>query len=448
MEFIELCRQFIQIDTSPSHGTGEAGLFLTELCRNSGFDVEAQEETWLDQPQMNVLARPRNFRGTEQFLLQTHIDTPDPGPFGLWIETGLNPFDAHIKDGKIFGLGAADSKLDILCKIEALKRVGVDKDFRVQPVLLATYGEQLGMQGALRMIRKDKIKAKRAFIGAPTDSRIIVSSKGMAQVRVVFPFSEDEMKFKMDHNLRESTSSQNRIFHGKSAHSSNPALGDSAIKKMLDYLMMLPESVSVLEIDGGVNFNTVPANAFLDIDPGFGFKDPIIKKISKVYREINKLESEFLLYEDTGYSPPHPTWNIGIIRTYDDHVVLEGTCRFPSSVPQEVYESWMNRLSHVCISAGCSFKVVDYKRPFSVPFESEFLKESLRIANQIGISSEVKKLSSTNEASLFSRVGVECLCFGPGHSENNIHTPGEHVRIESLEKAIQFYTEAIKRFCL
>lgn len=448
MEFIELCRQFIEIDTSPSHGTGEAGSFLVQHCLNLDLEVEAQDETWADQPQKNVLVKTKNFEGTEQFLLQTHIDTPDPGPFGLWTETGLNPFDAHIKDGKIFGLGTADSKLDFLCKVEALKRVGVHQKFRVQPILLATYGEQLGMQGALRMIRKNKIKAKQALIGAPTDSRLIISSKGMAQVKVVFPFSEDEIKFKMDHNLRESTSSQNRIFHGKSAHSANPALGDSAIKKMLDYLLMLPDNVSVLEIDGGVNFNTVPANAFLDIDPGFGFKDPIIKKISKVYREINKLESEFLMYEDAGYKPSHPTWNIGIIRTHDDHVSLEGTCRFPSSIQQEVYESWMNRLSHVCISAGCMFKVVDYKKPFSVSPNSEFLKQTLDIMKDLNLSTEVTKLSSTNEASLFSRIGVECLCFGPGHSENNIHTPGEHVRIESLEMAINFYESAIKRFCL
>jgi succinyl-diaminopimelate desuccinylase len=422
--------------------------WLGQICRERNFSVELQDEVLGDQQQSNIIVRPQGPRPALEFLLQTHLDTPDPGPFGFWSETGHNPFDAHIIDQKIYGLGTADVKLDFLCKLEALSAFSNQTDWRLPPVLVGTYGEELGMAGALKLIRKNKISAKMALIGEPSDLKLITAGKGLAAVEIRIPFSASEQEYRTEHNLRESTSTQSRIFHGKASHSSTPHLGDSAVKKMMDYLLQLPDSIVLMEMDGGVNFNSVPSNAFLELDPVTGVKDPIAKKIGHIYRRIKELEIKFLAYQDPSFTPSHPTLNIGLVRTLDDHVFLSGSCRIPPVVSNEIYETWMQDLKNCCQEVGAEFRVTDYKRPYRTEEQSPFVKGCLAELKELGLSSDPSTQSSTNEASLWSRVGVECVSFGAGLREGNIHTPQEHVRIDDLKKSVEFYQRVIERFCL
>ncbi|MEZ0390952.1 MAG: M20 family metallopeptidase [Pseudobdellovibrionaceae bacterium] len=448
MTFVEACRKIISFDTSPQAGTRELVHWLSEFAKSRGLFVEVDEEVLGNFEQANILIRPVPQRPQVEFLLQTHLDTPDPGPFGLWSETGHNPFDAHIIDQKIHGLGAADVKLDFLCKLEALSAFSQDSQWRLPPVLVGTYGEELGMPGALKLIRKNKFSAKMAVIGEPSNLSLITAGKGMAAVEIRIPYSDEERNYRFEHNLRESTSSQSRIFNGKSAHSSTPHLGESALKKMFDYLLQLPENIVVMEMDGGVNFNTVPANAFLEIDPVSGFSDPMSKKVSTLYRAILEMETQFLSYQDPDFTPSHPTLNIGLVRTFEDHVFISGTCRLPPVVTQEIYDGWMALLKKKAESVGADFRVTDYKRPYRTNENSPFVKGCLAELDEMGLSTQTGTQSSTNEASLWSRIGIECISFGPGVREGNIHTPQENVAIDDLKKSVEFYRRVIERFCL
>jgi succinyl-diaminopimelate desuccinylase len=451
LNFVEACRQVISLDTSPTHGTRDLMTWLATYCREKGLHVEVLEEMLGDTPQANLIVRPMPERPPLEFLLQTHLDTQDPGPFGSWKNTGHNPYDAHIIDQKIYGLGTADVKLDFLCKIEALSDFAESsgkRDWRLPPVLVGTYGEELGMPGALKLIRKNKISAKMAIVGEPSDLGLITAGKGMAGVEIRLPYSDEERNYRFDHNLRESTSSQSKIFNGKSAHSSTPQLGESAIKKMFDYLLLLPENLVLMEVDGGVNFNTVPAQAFLELDPVTGMKEPMSKKLATVYRAVKDLESEFLQYQDAEFVPSHPTLNIGLIRTYEDHVFVSGSCRLPPIVTNDIYEGWMSRLKTVVQAVGGEFRVTDYKRPYRTERQSMLVRGCLAELETLGLSTECISQSSTNEASLWSRVGIECVSFGAGKRDGNIHTPNEHVAIDDLKKSIEFYQRVIERFCL
>lgn len=438
----------IALDSSPSHGTRAIGEFVTSLCRTRGLFVETQDDVWANAEQSNIMVRPTAERPASELMLQTHLDTVDPGPFGFWNETGHNPFDAHIIDGKIYGLGAAEVKLDFICKLEAMSSFPKETVWTLPPVLVGTYGEELGMMGALKLIRKNMVSAKMALIGEPSNLQLITAGKGFATVEIRIPYSQEEQKYRSDHNLRESTSTQSKIFHGKSAHSSSPHLGESAIQKMFEYLMNLPSGLIVMEIDGGVNFNTVPSHAFLEMDIASGHHDAMASKISAIYREIRNVEQEFLKYQDPHFSPSHPTLNIGIVRTFPDHVFISGNCRIPPMVANETYEAWMKRLMNTCSSVGAEFKVTDYKRPYNTENDSILVRGCLAELGEMGLSTQTAAQSSTTEASLFSRVGIPCVSFGPGKREGNIHTPQEHVEIEDLHRAVEFYKRVIARFCL
>lgn len=448
MEFIEACRQLIAIDSTPTHGNKDLAKWVAAFCRQKGLFVEEQEEVVGELYQTNIIARPNEERPLSEFLLQTHLDTVDPGPFSLWTETGANPFDAHIIDGKIYGLGAADVKLDFLCKLEALGSFGRQKNWRLPPVLVGTFGEESGMQGALRLIRKNKIAAKMALIGEPSDLNIINAAKGFASVEITVPFSDEEMEFRQEHNLRESTSTQSKLFHGRAAHSSTPHLGESAIVKMFESIMMLPDSVNIMEMDGGINFNTVPSHAFLEIDMASSIKHPISHKMANIYRAVKALELEFFDYKDNEFYPSTPTLNIGLVRTKEDGIQISGTCRIPPIITHDIYEGWMDRLRQVCEDNQASFRINDYKKPFRTEANSILVKGCLDELRGMGLQDRPISQASTNEASIFSRIGVDCVCFGPGKREGNVHTPQEHVALADLELAIQFYKKIIERFCL
>ncbi len=447
MEFVEACRQMIAIDSTPAAGSREISAWAAARCRDLGLYVEEQEEFVGDVSQVNVIARPTTDRPSNEFLFQTHLDTTDPGPYSLWDKTGCNPFDAHIIDGNIYGLGAADVKLDFLCKLEAIASFGKRPSWKLPPVLVGTYGEETGMQGALKLIRKNKVSAKMALIGEASDLQLISAAKGFASVEIRLPFSAAELEYRHEHNLRESTSTQSKLFTGKPSHSSTPHLGDSAITKLLDYLLLLPESLGVMEIEGGNSSNTVPSHAFLEIDMASN-SDSITKKLTNIYRAVKELENEFSQYTDADFYPSHPTLNIGMIRTHETHLQISGTCRIPPVINQEIYEKWMNKLLTVSEKNGGTFTVIDYKKPFRTDTSSMLVRGCLDDLRSLGLRDAPITQASTNEASLFSRLGMSCVCFGAGKREGNMHTPQEHVAIKDLEAAVSFYKKVIERFCV
>jgi acetylornithine deacetylase/succinyl-diaminopimelate desuccinylase-like protein len=453
MEFIEACRKFIEIDSTPANGTLEISKFAAELCRGAGLHVELQQETHAGLDQANVIARPVVGRPSSEILLQTHLDTGEPGTYQHWTRTGANPFNASIYQDAIFGLGAANTKLDFLCKLEAARQINDELvrrggSWRLPFVLAGTFGEELGMPGAIKLIRKKKIAAKAALVGEPTDLRLVHAGKGFAGVEIEIPFSDEEKDFRAQHDLGDGTTTQSRVFTGRAAHSSEPQLGESAIAKMLDYLTRLPEGLAVMEMEGGISFNTVPAHAVLEIDMNGALRESMASKVAKIARTIAAVESDFRKYPDTEFAPPEPTLNIGLIRTYEDFVKISGCCRLPPTVSNEVYEGWMENLRRDCQALGAAFRVTDYKQPFRTSDDDSLIRVCQDQLRQLGRPTECGAQAVANEANVFTRFGISCVVVGPGQGVGNSHAPNEHVRIEQLNQAIQFYKGVLERVCL
>jgi acetylornithine deacetylase/succinyl-diaminopimelate desuccinylase-like protein len=451
LDFLDACRKFIAIDSTPANGNKELALFAAQLCREAGLHVEIQSEALNGLEQANIIARPNKDRPNEEVMFQTHLDTTDPGSFALWTKTSANPFNSSIyksNDGdELYGLGSADVKLDFLCKLRAISEVKKGS-WKLPPVLVGTFGEENGMAGSVKLVRKKLVSASKALIGEPTELRLIHAMKGFASVEIEIPFSEEELEFHLRHDQGESTSTQSKFFTGKAAHSSDPQSGESAIQKMLDYLEKLPDGLAIMEIEGGVNFNTVPAHAILEIDMVGGLRDTIGRKIRILMDAIKKVEAQFAKYNDPSFTPAGPTLNIGIIRTFEDHIKMVGCCRLPPSVTDDVYHGWMESLRHSCSQLGATFRIADYKQPFRTSLSSDFVKHCQAELKNLGLQSSVATQSSTNEANVFSRFGLECLVFGAGRGVGNSHAPNEFVKISDLEAATKFYRGVLERVCL
>ncbi len=446
VNFVDLCRKLISFDTSPSHGNEECARWIADYARGCGFRVELQTETLAGVRQANVILRAGP-PAEQELLLQTHLDTVEPGTFSLWTKTQSNPFNASIYGDTLYGLGSADTKLDFVCKLEAAKDF-LHTKLRMPFVIAGTFGAHSGMAGIVRLVRKKMVNAKMALIGEPTCLELAGAAQGLAVVEVTIPFSREEQEYRKSHDLLESASTQSKLFHGRSAHYSAPSLGTNAIVKMFDYLVQLPQGIAIMDMDGGVSHNTVPASAFLEIDLVGGFGESVVPKIKALVETMREVEAEFVKYPAEGFEQSLPTLNIGTIRTFDDNITVLGSCRIPPSVPQEIYEGWMARLKASCEKQGAGFSVKDLKTPFSSLSSSDFLKGCRDLMLALDLPTELKSLSAATEANVLSRWGIECVVFGPGQSVGNSHEPNERVSIEQLNRATEFYRNAIKRFCL
>lgn len=446
--FVEACLSFIKTDSTPSVGTKALAQKAAQLCEQAGFRVVLFHEKYRGCDQTNLVAYlPEHPPDSTSLILQSHLDTADPGPFALWTRNGSNPFEPSLYQGRIYGLGAADAKVDFLCKLEAVKNLR-GKKIRRPVVLVATYGEEIGMMGIKRLIKSGMVQGQYALVSEPTGLRPVRSGKGLAHLEVHLPYEEDEREFRESHDLAESTATQSKLFSGRSSHSSTGKNSDNAIRKLLDYTSQLPGNLALMEVEGGVNFNTVADSAFMELDFSPQLKFSMLQKLSRFRDKVESLERKFTEVADSSFDPPYATLNIGRIATTEEGVLLEGCVRTPPVVSEEIYLKWIKEFRQSCRDLKGHLKVLDYKRPFKTPENSLVLQACQEVLEAMGKPSTCSTQSATTEANVLSRHGVECVVFGPAQMENNLHTAHESVAVEELAAGKEFYTRVMERMCL
>ena len=445
MEFMEACKQLIAIDSSPSNGTGELSRFIKKLGEELGFKVYIEENHEQGPQEANVLCFPEERKEKVHLMLQTHLDTYDPGDFALWERTGKNPFQPTIHGGQLYGLGVADTKLDFLCKLYASRKF-IGKKSKKAFAIVGTYGEESDMGGSVQLIQSS-LKADRALVSEPTGFHVAVSGKGLARFEITIPFSPEERAARKKHDRGEGQSTHCKIFKGVAAHSSQPLEGENAIEKMLNYLDHLPSNLLLLEVDGGTNDNSIPTQSLVEFDLVPVGNTTANQKLLKIYKKILAMKKTFESIQDPEFDPPMTTLNMGMIRTHGEAVKITGCLRWPEVVGETTYGKWLGEIGLYCRSVGAVFQVRDHKKPFSTPRDSEFVKLCHQSVLDQVAHSRLTTQPVTNEANVFDRLGLETLALGPGLREGNSQTPEESIPIENLHKAVKVYENVIKSIC-
>jgi acetylornithine deacetylase len=227
---VALTRTLVDIDST----TGlehEAGVWLARFLRARGYVVEEQPVT---EGRFNVYAH----LGTPpQVVLSTHFDCVPPY------------FASREERGLVFGRGSCDAKGILAAQVAAAERVRATGETRLG--LLFVVGEERGSDGARVANGFAPGGVKYLVNGEPTDNRLGAATRGVLRVR-----------------LHAS---------GRAAHSAFPELGESAIDKLLDALMVirglsLPDDpllgrthYTVGLIDGGVAPNVVSPHASAEL---------------------------------------------------------------------------------------------------------------------------------------------------------------------------------------
>ncbi len=227
-DVVSVTRSLVDIDSTSGH-EGDCVLWMATLLSDAGYGVVEQV---VDGPRRNIYAA----FGKADVVLSTHLDCVPPF------------FPSRIEGDTLFGRGSCDAKgaaASQVAAVETLRRQGI-----TNVGLLFVVGEERGSDGA--KTAQTLASGSRYLInGEPTDNRLGIGTRGALRV-----------------NLRAK---------GRAAHSSFPELGDSAIEKLLDALIMLrrielPDHplmgrthYTVGLISGGVAPNVIPPEAEAEV---------------------------------------------------------------------------------------------------------------------------------------------------------------------------------------
>jgi acetylornithine deacetylase len=227
---VSLTRSLVDIDSTTGREADVAG-WLARFLIGRGYTVTEQP---VSNGRFNVFAR---------------LDTPPSIVFSTHFDCVPPFFPSREERGLLFGRGACDAKGIIAAQVAAADRLRASGETRF--ALLYVAGEERGSDGA-RVANQQAPDGVRFLInGEPTDNRLGAATRGLLRVRL--------------------------HADGRAAHSSFPELGDSAIDKLLDVLMVirgvpLPEDpllgrthYTVGLIEGGVAPNVVSPHASAEL---------------------------------------------------------------------------------------------------------------------------------------------------------------------------------------
>ncbi|MBX3420955.1 MAG: M20 family metallopeptidase [Pirellulaceae bacterium] len=264
-EVLQLLANLVRINSvNPNYADGTPELacaqFVESHLAKQGIQVWRQE-VFSDRP--NVLARLPGQNTNRRIVFEAHLDTVSTQ--GMTIP----PLEPTIRDGKLYGRGACDTKAGLAAMIQAvidLHRQGIQPPCDI--LLAATIDEEYSYRGVLALCDGMEartcdqppigtpLEAALAVVAEPTELRLVVASKGV-------------LRWKIE-------------TIGQAAHSSKPHLGRNAIVAMsrviealqadapqltaTEHPLLGSPTLNIGVIQGGVQVNFVPDRCTIEID--------------------------------------------------------------------------------------------------------------------------------------------------------------------------------------
>lgn len=342
---------------------------------------------WCESLGFTVQVMPVNDSGSKANMLATR----GQGPGGLVLagHSDTVPYDEHHwqsdplilteRDQRLYGLGASDMKGFFPLALSAAQSV-MDKELAQPLMILATADEESSMSGARALAAQGFPTARAAVIGEPTGLRPVRMHKGMAMqsVRVT----------------------------GQAGHSSNPALGNSALEAMHAVISDL-----------------------------------------MVFRQ--KLQAR---YRNPLFEVAMPTMNLGCLHGGDNPNRICGQAELhfdlrllPGSDTDAVLGDLRERLSARALETGTEIAMTSLIGGVE-PFEQSADSELIGVAEKLsGYSAEVVNFAT--EAPFMQQLGMQTVVMGPG-SIDQAHQPDEFLALDQLMPCIELLEGLIKHYCL
>jgi acetylornithine deacetylase len=345
---------------------------LANWCQDLGFSVEI-----LPVPRypgkFNLLATLGS--GTGGLVLSGHTDTV-PYDTNSW---QTDPFQLTERDNRLYGLGTADMKSFFALALMAAAQFTA-KDLQHPLVFLATANEESDMAGARALLQLGRPQAQCAVLGEPTQLRPVRMHKGIFNEAI--------------------------CIHGKSAHSSNPQAGQSALEGMYQ----------------------------------------VIGELLQWRQELQAT------YHDSLFEVPVPTLNLGHIQGGDSPNRICADCELhldlrllPGMSLKELRALLHQRVQPVVTRNQLQVEFVPLFEGIEA-METSLHTEIVQIAEHLTHHS-AQAVAFGTEAPFFKALGMDTIILGPGNIAQ-AHQPNEFIALDQLQPTISILTQLIKHFCL
>ncbi len=374
--------------------------FLMDMVRIPAFSTKEKEvvecilkemqaismdEAYID-PLGNVIGRIGN--GPRVIAFDAHIDTVYPGDLSLW---DFDPFDAHVKDGKVWGRGTVDQEggmASMLTAARIIKDLGIGEQFSVYFTGTVMEEDCDGLCWQY-ILKEGEIKPELVVITEPTNLNIYRGHRGRMEMQV--------------------------HVKGLSCHGSAPERGDNAIYKISRIALEIEKlherlhfdeflgkgSVCVTEVYfTGPSQCAVPDSARIHLDRRLTWgetKDSAVAEVKEACRLAGHPEAEIevLTYNEAAFT--------GLV--------------YPT---EKYYPTWVTPLDSPYVqSAAKAYEATLETRPVID-----------------------KWTFSTNGVSIAGMFGIPCIGMGPGN-EVYAHAPNEACPVDHLTKAAAFYAALV-----
>jgi len=313
--------------------------------------------------------------GPGGLVLAGHTDTV-PYDEGRW---NYDPFQLTSANGRLYGLGTSDMKAFLALAIEAAAAFSPTQ-FKEPLILVATADEESSMDGARALVNAQRPRARYAVIGEPTGLRPVHMHKGI---------------------LMESIH-----VRGRAGHSSNPALGNSALEGMVRVLAEL--------LDWRRELQARHRNPLFDV--------------------------------------PFPTLNLGHIHGGDNPNRICADCELhidlrplPGMEPGALRQNMRNRLRMALEDRGLELNchpLVEATPAMETSVTSAIIRSAEELTGYRATSA-----AFCTEGPYFSQLGMDTVILGPGNIDQ-AHQPDEWLAEDRIRPTIDLLRKLIHRFCL
>lgn len=253
LDAVSLTQALVRCDTVNPPGNEDSCIsLLMPLLSEAGFTCATSR---LGPGRSSLLARIGGTPAGASLCFTGHVDVV---PLGCapWKH---EPFGADIVEGRLYGRGSSDMKAGVAAFVCAAIAAAPRLRSSGGLTIVITAGEETGCEGAFHLVKDAPVRAllgraDALLVGEPTANQPVLGHKG------AFWLSASA--------------------HGKTAHGSMPDEGDNAIYKIARAALALQSlefgvpahelmgkpTINVGSIRGGININSVPDSAGLEID--------------------------------------------------------------------------------------------------------------------------------------------------------------------------------------
>lgn len=344
---------------------------LSDYLEALNFDIDIMQIG--EKPdKFNLLAR--RGEGNDGLVLSGHTDTVPYDEKG-WL---TDPFLLTKKNEFYYGLGTSDMKGFFSIVIETLVR-SFDINYKKPIIVLATADEESTMLGARCIKEKYKQLGKYCVIGEPTALKPIYMHKGVIVETITI--------------------------EGKSGHSSDPSLGNSALEGMNDV-------INALRL----------------------WRDELQKK-----------------YVNNEFSLPFSTLNFGKISGGDSVNRICAKCKLsldfrllPEMELELVRKTLREKVREALVGTGLQIRFNDSFSgllPMKTSRDSNIIKYSEEYTGQCSGA-----VAFGTEGSFYNQMGMDTVILGPGDIEV-AHKPNEYLQIGRIEPMIGILSKLLYRVC-